>query len=586
MPKTVSLPAALVLLLLALVLPPPAAAQFAGPEPATTWVDKPLVRAGREMAVAANPLASEAGLEMLRRGGSAVDAAIAAQLVLGLVEPQSSGIGGGAFIVVARPDGTVTTFDGRETAPAGTRPDRFVGPDGKPMPFLRALDQGRAVGTPGAVAVLALAHGKYGKLPWKDLFDPAIRLAEEGFPTPLRLAEVLERWRSALEQREDLRRVYYHDGAGPLTVGETFRNPDYAATLRLLAAEGPAAFYTGPLAGRIADRLTAARGADGPAVVTREDLAGYRAVERPAVCGAYRVWTVCGMAPPSSGGIAVLQILGMLEPFDLAGPGPDDPRSWHLLVEAMRRAYADREVYLADPDQVAVPVRGLLDRGYLADRSAGIDPARAAQGKVPAGNPPWREGTLYAPEVNPDVPGTSHLSTVDADGMAVAMTTTVESAFGSGLMVGGFVLNNQLTDFSFLPERDGRPVANAPGPGKRPLSSMSPTVVLDRQGRPVLTVGSPGGSAIIAYVAQAVVAMLDWNLDPQVALAQPRVVNRNGATLVEAVPQADALAGGLVVLGHQVERRPVISGLHAIRITPDGLLGGADPRRDGLPKGD
>ncbi|WP_114394955.1 gamma-glutamyltransferase [Oleisolibacter albus] len=582
-----------ILLSLLLLVPVTASAQLQGPEPSSRLADKVLVRAERQMVVAANPLAAAAGLEMLRQGGTAIDAAIATQLALGVVEPQSSGLGGGAFVLVARPGSGVVSYDGREMAGAAVTPTLFLGADGKPMPFLQALEGGRAVGVPGVPALLGLLHARHGRLPWATLVQPAIRLAEQGFPAPPRLVQVLTEWRPVLEGKPDLARVYYRAGAEGLPkVGETVRFPEMAETLRRLAAQGPDLFYKGALADAIVTRLQAAAGSGGaasagPPVLTRADLEAYQPVERPAVCRPYRVWTVCGMGPPTSGGIAVLQILALVEGHDLKGPGPASPTVWHLLTEAEKLAFADRELYVADPDAVPVPVRGLLDGAYLAARAKAIDPAHAAAAPVAAGNPPWREGALWGNGPDYEIPSTSHLSIIDAQGMVVSMTTSVESAFGSGLLAGGVVLNNELTDFAFLPVRDGRPVANAPGPHKRPRSSMSPMLVLDWEGRPVMAVGSPGGSSIIGYVAQALVGLLDWGLDPQAAVSLPIVMNQNRpVTLVESLPRADGIATGLAVLGHTVKRDAAISGLHVLAVTPAGILGGADPRRDGVAVGD
>jgi len=567
-----------------LVAAAPAAAQFADPELTSPRNEKPLATAGKAMVVAAHPLASEAGRAMLDKGGSAVDAAIAVQLVLTLVEPQSSGIGGGGFMLVWTPDGKLVSLDGRETAPAGARPDRFVGPDGKPMEFLKAIEGGRAVATPGIPALLAEAHKRYGKLPWADLFEPAIRLAEEGFTVTPRMAMLLKGFRRILETKPDMRATFFRDGE-PLKAGDHFRNPALAGTLRVLAAKGPDAFYRGDLGQALVKRLAEAAAGQDFATVTAEDLAAYKVVEREPVCAPYRAYTVCGMAPPSSGGVAVQQILGLLERFDLKATGAEDPRTWHLFAEASKLAYADRDRYVGDPDFVPVPVRGLLDRGYLADRSRLIDPAKAAPTPVAAGEPPFRQGALPADGAEMDIPSTSHLSVVDGTGMTVAFTTSVEFAFGSSILSGGYVLNNQMTDFSFLPERGGRPVANAVAGGKRPRSSMAPTIVFGPDRRPLLVAGSPGGSAIIDYVAQTVVAVLDLGLDPAQAVNQPRIINRNGPTIVEDGPWAPALKAGLEALGQQVQLHSVPSGLHVIRITPDGLQGGADPRREGVALG-
>lgn len=578
--------ACLVGLLLSALPTVPVLAQGA-PEPASTRNAKQLVLAERHMVVAANPLAAAAGREMLRQGGTAVDAAVATALVLGLVEPQSSGLGGGGFLVLAEPGGTVTTYDGRETAGAAVTPDLFLDADGQPLKFFKALEGGRAVGVPGLVAMLAQAHAAHGKLPWSTLLQPAIRLADAGVPAQPRMVEVLTQWQKLFSQSPDLRRVFFDENAAPPPLGRVLPMQEQAVTLRMLAAAGPDAFYRGPIARKIVDRLREAAGTGDTPVLSLEDFAAYHAVERDAVCMIYRVWRVCGMGPPSGGGIAVLQILAMLAPHDMKAMGKDDPRAWHLLLEASRRAHADREAYIGDPDHVAVPVAGMLNPGYLASRAASIDPAAAAPEKVAAGSPPHRQGALrYGPGLGPDMPSTTHVSIVDDEGRLVSMTNSVEFAFGSGLLAAGMVLNNELTDFSFLPVKDGLSVAAAPGPGRRPRSSMSPMVVFDADGRPIIAVGSPGGTAIIGYVAEALVAMLDWGLDPQAAIDLPIVLNRNGPTQVEQGPAGDALAAALTALGHNVKREAINSGLHAIRWTPTGWQGGADPRRDGVALGD
>ncbi|OYQ34859.1 gamma-glutamyltransferase [Niveispirillum lacus] len=571
---------------LALCLMPSAALAQQAPEPASAARVKELVTARRHMVVAANPLAVQAGLDVLRQGGNAVDAAVAVQAVLGLAEPQSSGLAGGAFMLLAEPGGKLTTYDGREVAGAAVTPTLFIGPDGKPIPFLETFPQGRAVGVPGVVAMLAQAHAAHGQLPWASLFKPAIDLADAGVPAWPRMVGILTEWQRMLGKSPDLLRDYYREGGRPPALGERIPMPEQAISLRLLAAAGPDAFYRGPIAKAIVERLEQAAGESGTPVLSLEDMATYRSVERDGICMPYRVWKVCGMAPPSAGGVAVLQILGMLSQHDLRAMGKDDPRAWHLLMEASRRAHADREAHIGDPDQVAVPTRGLIDAGYIASRAAGIDPARAASGPVPPGEPPFRTGALYPAADAPDIPSTTHFSIIDDAGRMVSMTSSVEFAFGSGLIAGGFVLNNQLTDFTFVPVKDGKPVANAPGPGKRPRSSMAPTVVFDQKGNPVLAIGSPGGTAIIGYVVEALVAMLDWDLDPQAAVNLPILLNRNGATQIESVPAADKLAASLAAMGHQVKRDNANSGIHIIRVTPAGIQGGADPRRDGVAMGD
>lgn len=572
------------LLALCLTVPPSLAQQ--APEPASAAQAKQLVTAHRHMVVAANPLAVAAGLEMLRKGGNAVDAAIAVQAVLGLVEPQSSGFGGGAFMLLAEPGGKLTTYDGREVAGSAVTPNLLLKPDGKPMAFPEALQNGRAVGVPGVVAMLAQVHAAHGKLPWATLFKPAIDIADAGVPVWPRMIAVLNDFRRLLANSADLNRVYYREGGKAPALGERIPMPEQAISLRLLAAAGPDAFYHGPIGKAIVDRVQQAAGDTGTPVLSLDDLAQYKPVEREGICVPYHAWKVCGMAPPSAGGVSVLQILGMLSHYDLRAMGKDNPKAWHLLMEASRRAHADREAHIGDPDKVPVPTRGLIDAGYIASRAAGIDPEHAANGPVAPGEPPFRTGALFPAAAGPDIPSTSHFSIIDDDGRVVSMTTSVEFAFGSGLIAGGFVLNNELTDFTFVPTKDGKPIANAPAPGKRPRSSMAPTVVFDQKGNPVLAVGSPGGTAIIGYVAEALVAMLDWDLDPQAAVDLPILLNRNGATQIESVPAADNLANALAAMGHQVKREAANSGVHIIRVTPAGIQGGADPRRDGVAMGD
>jgi gamma-glutamyltranspeptidase/glutathione hydrolase len=538
------------LLALAVLLPLAAHAQEVPPEPATGFARKHAIAAERHMVAAAHPLAAEAGREILRAGGSAVDAAIATQLVLGLVEPQSSGLGGGGFLLhYAAETRAVTSYDGRETAPATARPDRFAG-----MEFLDAVTDPRSVGVPGLVRMLDLAHGKHGKLPWMRLVEPALRLAENGFPVSFRLNEVLASDRF-LKSDSAARALYYPDGA-PLPEGAILRNRAYADSLRAIGRDGAAALHSGAIA---ADMSRAA-------LLSASDLAEYRAIERPPVCRPYRIWQVCSMAPPSSGGVAVLQMLGMLEGWDMAALAPDSPVFAHLFAEAGKLAYADRARWLGDPAFTAVPVAGLLDGDYLRRRAARIDPARALA-EVPSGEP----GT----------PNTTHLSVVDGDGNAVALTSSIEYLFGAHIMVRGFLLNNQLTDFSFAPEGPNRVE-----PGKRPRSSMAPTLVLDRDGRLVAALGSPGGSWIIQYVAQALVGLLDWGLDPQIAVDLPHLGSRGGAVELEQGSAAEALQPALEALGHVVRIRDMTSGLHVIVRRDGRLWGGADGRREGAVAGD
>ncbi|WP_349369689.1 gamma-glutamyltransferase [Salinarimonas sp.] len=571
----------------ALALPAAALAQTAelapAPEAATGVAEaREAVRAERRMVAAANPIAAEAGLAILRAGGNAVDAMVTTQLVLNIVEPQSSGIGGGAFLLYwDAGDRDLVTLDGRETAPAAATPERFLGADGAPMPFWEAVVGGLSVGVPGTPALMAEAHARYGRLPWESLFTIPIRLAEDGFPVSPRLHALLDGDR-ALRDDPRARALYYQEDGTPLPVGTMLRNPALAETLRRLASEGASAFYEGPIAVDIVE--TVAGHPTNPGDMTLSDLAGYRVIEREPVCVEYRVYDVCGMGPPSSGASTVGQILELVEGFDLAEMGPG-PEAAHVVSEASRLAFADRNQYLADADFVSVPMRGLLDESYLDARATLIAPD-GSMGAAEPGEPPyWREG-LRAPSIDTST-GTSHVSIVDSDGNAVSLTTTIESAFGARLMTaGGFLLNNELTDFSFRPEVDGRPVANRVAPGKRPRSSMAPTMVFDAFDRLYVVVGSPGGSRIIGYVAKSLIAMLDWGLDPQQAAAFPAFLSRNGPTELEEGSLAAEWAPKLEAMGHEVRLAEMTSGLHAVVVTPAGLLGGADPRREGVAVGD
>ena len=540
--------------------------------------------AKRHMIAAANPHAAAAGLEMLRAGGSAVDAAIATQMVLGLVEPESSGIGGGAFMLVYdAKSGKTTSFDGREMAPQSANPNMFLGSDGAPRAKMDAIPGGLSVGIPGVVGMLDLAHKKYGKLPWARLFQPAIKLAEDGFPVGPKLARTLAFF-SRGAGMPDLRKYYFHGNGTPLKEGEVFKNPEYAAALKRIAAQGPDGFYKGETAEAIINAIQHAPGNQGG--MTLSDLANYRAKEREPVCGGYREYRICSMGPPSSGGIAVLQILGELQRFPASQLQPGTVSNAHLFAQASRLAYADRAKYLADPAFIPVPIAGLTDKNYIAGRAALIDPAKD-MGTAQAGTPPGEKHTRYAPQVSPVLHGTSHLTIVDDSGDVVAMTTSVETVFGAEIMAKGFVLNNTLTDFSLQPVRDGLPVANAPAAGKLPLSAMSPTIVFDKNNRFLLSVGSPGGPAIIDYVSQTLSGMLDGKMSMKDAIAMPRELNMNGTTLLENGPGVDKLAAGLTAMGHTVQvPGQEGSGLHGIMRVKDGYIGAADPRRDGIALGD
>lgn len=565
---------------------PPAAAQQA-PEAASGRAAPVAAAKSRHfMVAAANPLAVDAGVAVLRKGGGAVDAAIAVQMVLNLVEPQSSGIGGGAFIVHHdAASKTTTSYDGRETAPAAARPDRFLGPDGKPLRFIDAAVGGRSVGVPGLLRVMEMAHRKHGRLPWASLFEAAIQHADKGFAVSPRLSWLLG-VEKALPKVPPAAGFYYLPDGSPLPAGHILANKAFARALVEIARDGADAFYTGDLA---RDIVAAVAQAANPGDMTVGDLAAYRAKERAPVCGPYRVWLVCGMGPPSSGGLTVLQILGMLQEFDLKALKPLSAEAVHLMAEAMRLAYADRGLYMADADFVKVPAKGLVDPGYLKSRAALIRPERA-MGKAQPGEPPLKDARAVPAEWGRDdsleLPSTSHISIVDTEGNAVAMTTTIEDQFGSRLMVHGFLLNNELTDFAFSPADDGKAVANRVEPGKRPRSSMAPTLVFDREGRLVMTVGSPGGSAIINYVVKTIVAALDWGMDMQQAIALANFGSRGGATELEKGTEAEALKPALEAMGHTVSIIPFTSGVQGIMLQAGGLVGGADPRREGVARGD
>jgi len=566
---------------LLLLSAPPLAAQTAAPvqpEATTAIAARSAVEAQDIMVVAANPFASAAGLEVLEAGGSAADAAVAVQLVLNLVEPQSSGLGGGGFLLYWNDAlGTLTAYDARERAPLAADPDYWTGPDGAPLGFWEAVVGGRSVGVPGTPMLLEAIHDDHGRLPFADLAEPAIALAERGFPVSQRLAasiasaDQLDRFPAA--------RDYFFDADGsPLREGDILHNPDFARTLRLFAAEGAAPFHTGAIA---RDIVAAVRTDTNPGILTLEDLATYAVIRRAPVCIDYRGRQVCGMGPPSSGALTVGQILGILETFDLPAMG-EGIAATHLVLEASKLAFADRGLYMADADFVDMP-EGLLDGDYLASRAALIDP-EAAMPEAEPGTPPWDDARRLAPDTPRPRAGTTHFVIKDRYGDMVSATMTIEQGFGSRVMTNGFLLNNELTDFAFAGAADGAPIANRVEGGKRPRSSMSPTIVLE-DGAPVLLIGSPGGSRIIPYVAGALVAILDWGMDPQAAIDRPHAVNRNGPTDVEAGPGAEATAEALAALGHEVTIRDLNSGLHVLAIGPDGLVGAADKRREGLALG-
>jgi len=559
-------------------------AQPHAPEHPSGWTDKKAVTARHWMVAAANPLAVDAGYRVLQQGGSAVDAAIAVQLVLGLVEPQSSGIGGGAFMLVHDAKaGKLIAYDGRETAPAAAQPDRFL-KDARPLDFYDAVLGGRSVGVPGVVRLLETAHRKHGRLPWRRLFEPAIALAEAGFAMSPRLHALLVRERYITQPR--LRGYFYDANGKVLRVGTVLHNRDYAKTLRAVANGGADAFYTGEIARDIVATVT--QHAWNAGDITLRDLAEYKVVVREPVCDSYRAYRVCGMPLPSSGGITVLQMLKMLEPYDVAAMGPASFWSVHFMSEAGRLAFADRGIYEADPAYYTPP-QGLLDAAYLRARAELIRPD-ASLGRAQPGTPPdtTSEGRKAArgADASLELPSTSHISIVDRYGNAVAMTTSIEDQFGSRLMTpGGFILNNELTDFSFEPMDDGKVVANRVQGGKRPRSSMAPTIAYDHSGRVAIVTGSPGGSSIINYVAKTLLAIIDWNLDAQAAAALPNFGSRNGPTELEADTDVAALAPKLRALGADVAIVELTSGVQVIVRTPGGWVGGADPRREGVVRG-
>lgn len=561
------------------------------PEAATGYAEKTGWSAQTFMVAAAHPLAADAGYRILKQGGAAIDAAIAAQMVLTLVEPQSSGIGGGAFLLHSA-GGRVQAFDGRETAPAGVDEHLFQRPDGSAMSFEAGVVGGRAVGAPGVLRMLELAHRQHGKLPWASLFGPAIRLADEGFPVSPRLQRLLDADRFL--RLDPVAAAYFYDRDGhPWPAGHLLKNPALARTLRTIAKGGADAFYRGRIARDIAAKVAAH--AANPGNLTMRDLAAYRARERAPVCRAYQRWKVCGMPPPSSGGIAIAQMLAMLEAHDIGRypprGGAPDAEAVHLFAEAGRLAYADRNRYVADTDFVPLPGAGigaLLDASYLARRAALIGPR--AMGRAEAGTPPGAQPGRGR-DTTPERPSTSQLAVVDGFGAGLSMTTSIEDAFGSRQMVDGFLLNNQLTDFSFTPFDADGPVANRVQPGKRPRSSMAPTLVFDKaDGRLLLAIGSPGGSAIINYVAKTLVATLDWGLDMQQAISLPNFGSRNGPTELEEGRVAPGLAEALAARGHAVRVIEQNSGLQGImrvaRPGGEGWFGGADPRREGVARGD
>lgn len=559
------------------------------PEVASGFTAKKLVTAKHEMVVAAEPQAVKAGLHILHEGGNAIDAAIAVQMVLNLVEPQSSGLGGGLFLLYwQKASNTLTDIDGRETAPVKATPALFLDQNGKPLPRPKAKSSGLSIGTPGTLAALWLAHRRFGLLRWNRLFQPAIKLAEKGVPVTVRLSNELNAAGPA-SFTPTARAYFFQPNGKAWPPGHILKNPALAKTFKAIARYGPDAFYQG----RLARKIVAAAAGDPriPGKLSMADLVNYRARIRHAVCETYRGYDVCGAGLPSSGGITVAQILKLAEPFNL-GKTPLTMPATQIIADAERLAYADRGRYLGDNDFVHVPVKGLLNKSYLRKRSRLITPGKRLLHALP-GNPPNTRQGMFGKGDTKENHGTSQISIVDRFGNAVSVTTTIEQAFGSRTMVGGFLLNNELTDFSFLPkDAKGRPVANRVEPGKRPLSSMDPTIVFqpagpDHRRKLRYVLGSPGGPAIILFVAKTLFGMIDWHLNPQAAVSLVNFGCIGNTFYLEPDPKWNGLAEKLQALGYPVKRTPLTSGLHVIERTPKGLLeGGADPRRDGVAMGD
>ena len=545
--------------------------------PFSTWANENQPQAYKKFLVsAANPYAVEAGYQILNQGGSAVDAVIATQLVLGLVEPQSSGIGGGAFLLNwDNSKKELSTYDGRETSPMRSNGDLFMDKNGKPYSWWNALAGGKSVGVPGVLRMLELAHNEHGKLPWKYLFEPAIQIGEKGFKVSKRLHEMVKNNINPSLGRYDSSWEYFFPRGDPIDIGFLKFNKQYSNTLKRISILGADAFYKGDIAKDIVESVRSAK--DNPGLLSMSDLYEYKAKKRDPICLNYRENKVCGMGPPTSGGITILQILGILENFELSKIFDDLEKSIHLITQASKLAFADRGKYIADPDFVTVPISKLIDKNYLMKRSKLIK--EKDFGKAKPGIFSLEQS--YNQAFSFEVPSTSHISIIDQNGNAVSMTTSIEMAFGSTLMVRGFLLNNQLTDFSFRKEKDGKKIANSVEPGKRPRSSMSPIIVFDKNNNVKLIIGSPGGSRIIGYVLKTLIAYLDWGMDIQDSINFPNFLNRNGKTDLEKNSDIVKYKSGLIKRGHKISVRNLNSGLHGISINDSKIYGGADFRREG-----
>lgn len=554
------------------------AADSVAPEQSSGLQQKQLVTAKEWMVTAANPIATQAGADVLAKGGNAIDAMVTTQLMLGLVEPQSSGIGGGAFLVYWDANNQqLTTYDGRETAPLDATPRLFQDDNGQPLKFYDAVVGGRSVGTPGTVNLLWDTHQKYGKLAWKDLIQPVIDVANQGFEISPRLATLIEKDAERLSRFTTTKAYFFNSDGSAKTAGTLLKNPEYAATLMAIAKGGAQAFYQGDIASDIIETVQTATG--NPGVLAQKDFDAYSIKQRDAVCSAYQSFDVCGMGPPSSGALTVGQILSMTEHFDLKSWGPESANSWQVIADASRLAFADRGMYMADEDFVPMPTQGLLDKEYLKQRAQLIQPGKALE-SVSAGSPPWSYAQRQSMDESIELPSTSHFNVVDKQGNVVSITTTIENAFGSRLMTNGFLLNNELTDFSFRSHKEGKPIANRLEPGKRPRSSMAPTIIM-QDDKPYMAIGSPGGSRIIGYVAQTIIAHTQWGMDVQQATNQPHLLNRFGTLDVEQGTSAENFKPELEKMGFKVNVRDLNSGIHAILLQNGQLQGAADPRREG-----
>ena len=551
------------------------------PEASTGFKPKTAVTAEHFMISAANPLAVETGYKILKAGGSAVDAMIATQTVLGLTELQSSGLGGGGFLVYYdAKQGKLTTYDGRETAPLAATPELFQDKNGKPLAFFDAVVGGLSVATPGTVKLMGDLHTRYGKKPWAELLEPAKVLAEKGFAVSPRLAELIKLDQARLKTYPDTRRYFFDDKGKPLTEGTIIKNPAYANTLEILQKQGAEAFYQGAIGKEIAVKVQHAKG--NPGLLSKEDFTAYRTKERPVVCSPYREYDICGMGPPSSGVLTVNQILGIIENAGIENYPKESPQAWQIIGDATRLAFADRNRYIADTDYVPMP-QGLLDKDYLAHRAKLIKKGTALE-QVSPGQPRWDKPIALADDQSLELPSTTHISIVDQEGNMISMTSSIENGFGSRMMSNGFLLNNQLTDFSFVAVENGIPVANRVEPGKRPRSSMSPIIVM-KNNRPYMVIGSPGGARIIGYVANTLIRHLEWGVPVQQAINSPNVQNRSGVYELEAGSNAESLQAPLEKMGFSVNVRDMNSGLQAILIKDGKLIGASDPRREGIAMG-